>query len=99
MEAAMLDKPALHGRCLMGSVVVEHEMEIEVLFHAPVDALQELDELLCTVAGIAFADDAPTLRVKGRKQCRGAVALVVVGSSSSRGLSSTVGWAGCNPAA
>lgn len=32
MEAAMLGKPTLHGRCLMGSVVVEHEMDIEVLF-------------------------------------------------------------------
>ena len=59
MEAAMLGKPALHGRCLMGSVVVEHEMEIEVLFHAPVDALQELDELVGTMAGMAFAMTSP----------------------------------------
>src|SRR5690349_19706611 len=79
MEAAMLCKAMLHGRGLMGCVVVEHEMDIEVLFHAPVNTLEELDEFLGAVPGMAFADDKPTLRVKGRKQSRGAVALVVVG--------------------
>src|SRR5262245_15661792 len=84
MEAAMLCKPTLHCRCLVGSVVVEHEMDIEVLLHAPVDTLQELDEFLGTVPRMAFADDKPTLRVKGRKQSRGAVAFVVVGHRPAR---------------
>src|SRR5437762_3018704 len=57
MEAWMLGKPRLHLGRLVRPVVVEHEMYVEVLLHAPIDPPQEADELLGTVTRLAFADD------------------------------------------
>src|SRR5215510_14333789 len=79
METAMLEEPALYSGRLVRPVVVEHEVDIEMLLHAPVDALEELDELLCTVPRMALADDQAGLHIERSKQRRGAVALVIVG--------------------
>lgn len=77
LEARMLGELRLR-RASCASVVVEHEMEVEVLLHAPVDRLQEADELFDTVARLAFSNDETTLRVEGCEQHRCALALVVV---------------------
>ena len=69
----------LHLGRLVRPVVVEHEVDVEVLLHAPVDALQEADELLRPMPRLALADDEAALHVERSEQRRGAVALVVVG--------------------
>ena len=78
LEARMLGEPRLHLGRLVRPVVVEHEVDVEVLLHAPVDPLQEADELLGTVARLALADDEAALHVERGEQRRRAVALVVV---------------------
>jgi hypothetical protein len=55
LEARMLGQPRLHLRCLVRPVVVEHQVDVEVLLHAPVDPLQEADELLGAVTRLALA--------------------------------------------
>src|SRR5215475_5317515 len=75
----MLDEPALYRGCLVRPVVVKHEVDIEMLLYASVDALEEPDELFCTVPRMAFADDETRLHIKRSKQRRGAVALVIMG--------------------
>ena len=48
LEAPMLGEPLLHLGRLVRSVVVEHQVDVEVLLQAPVDPLQEADELFRT---------------------------------------------------
>jgi hypothetical protein len=77
---------------LVGPVVVEHEVDIEVPLHAPVDAVEEADELFRTVPGMTLADDKARLHVeRGEQRC-------VLGPSSPRGPSSRAVAAGCDPA-
>jgi hypothetical protein len=61
------------------SVVVEHEMNIEMVLHAPVDLLEELDEFPGAMARLAFADDEAALHIERGKQRGRAVTLVVMG--------------------
>ena len=61
LETRMLGELRLYLGRLVRSVVVEHEMDAEVLLHAPVDPPQEADELLGTVTRLAFADDEAAL--------------------------------------
>src|SRR5215471_11699844 len=79
METAMLEEPALYSGRLVRPVVVEHDMDIEIFLHAPVDAVEDLDELLCTVPRMALADDQAGLHIERSEQRRGAVAPVIVG--------------------
>jgi hypothetical protein len=78
LEAGMRDEPSLHLGRLVRTVVVEDEMHVEVLFHAPVDALQEADELGRAMSRQALADHFAALHVERGEQRRRAVALVVV---------------------
>ena len=41
----MAQQPALDGRGLVGGVVVEDQVDVEVVWHLGVDALEELLEL------------------------------------------------------
>ena len=50
-------QPALHGRCLVGGVVVEDQMQIEMGGGLAIDLLEEGQELVCPMAGQTFADD------------------------------------------
>src|SRR5262245_65280874 len=68
LEAAMPGKPRLHLGRLVRPVVVEHQVDVEVPLHAPLDALQEADKLFRTMPGMALADDEPTLHVERGKQ-------------------------------
>jgi len=56
LEARMPCEPSLHLGRFMRAVVVEHEMDIEVPLHAPIDAFQEADKLFRPVPGMALAD-------------------------------------------
>ena len=66
---------------LVGGVVVDDEMDIELGRHIGLDVAQEGEELLVTMAGFALGDDRAVEYVEGGEQCGCTVALVVVGDA------------------
>ena len=78
-ETWVFFQPGRHLWCLVGGVVVEHQAHFARLWHHPVDAAQEPQELLGAVAGQASADDHAGLYIERREQRRRAMALVIVG--------------------
>jgi hypothetical protein len=71
-------QPAFGGRCLVGGIVVEDQVQVEVGRGRLVDAAQEADELDGAVLEHALADDLAAQDIERGEQSRGAVALVVV---------------------
>ena len=78
MEARMPREPALYRGSLVGGIIVDDEMQVEMRRRALIDGLKEAEELAMAVAGHAFADDGAVEHVECREQVRGAVALVVM---------------------
>ena len=74
----MLLEPAFDRGSLVGGVIVDDEMQVEIRLCPFVDGLEEAQELAMPVAGHAFADNGAVEHVESRKQGRGAVALVVM---------------------
>ena len=85
-EAFVPRQPALHGRGLVGGVVVDDQMQIEIGGSLAVDLFEEVQELLGPMAGQAFADDRASRDIESRKERRGAVALVIMGHGSGPAL-------------
>ena len=81
-EAFVPREPAFHGWCLVGGVIVEDQMQIEMIWGLAVDRFEERQEFACPVAGEAFTDDGARRDIECRKQRCGAVALVVMGHGS-----------------
>lgn len=81
VEARMVLQPASNRRRLVGSVVVEDHVDVEVLRLGRVDGLQELTELEGAMAFLAFPDDLPCPGIQGGKERERPVTLVVVGSA------------------
>src|SRR5207244_10722655 len=79
MESRMTQQPPLDERCLVRSVVVEHEMDFKILGHVAVDGVEELSKLDASVTSMILCDDLSALDVEGGKDRRGALADVVVG--------------------
>jgi len=71
-EAFVSRQPALHGRRLVGGVVVEDQMQIEMCGRLAVDCFQKRQELVCPMTRQAFADDGT-----GRHIQRAAKSVVV----------------------
>ena len=71
-------EPALHGRTLMRTVVVENEMQLDIRGHVLLQLREEFEELRAPVARQTRADHFPIQDIERRKQGRGAVARVVV---------------------
>ena len=65
LEAGMLVEPGLHLLGLVGLIVVDDEMQIEVLGDDAIDLLEETNELLGAVSRQAFADHLAGLHVEG----------------------------------
>src|SRR5436190_23579421 len=72
-------EPALDRRSLVGGVVVDDQMQIEIWQGFLVDALEEPQEFPVPVSRHAFADDRAVKHVQGCEQRGCAMALVVVG--------------------
>ena len=77
-DAGVLEQPVLHGWGLVGGVVVEHEVQVEVFRGGLVDFFEEPEELGRAVAWVV-PGDRPGEDVHGREHDRGAMADVVVG--------------------
>src|SRR5262245_42732796 len=56
VDARMAGEPALHGRRLVGGIVIENQVEIELGRGRLVDPAQETDELDSAVLEHALAD-------------------------------------------
>ena len=80
LEARVTQQPALDQRCLVGAVIIEHHVDVEVGRHFLVDAVQETSELDLAVPTLGLADDPAGDDVEGREQRRGSVPPVVVGA-------------------
>ena len=72
-------KPGVDLGVLVGAVVIDDQVQVELVGELAVERAQELQELLVAVARQALADDAAVERVQRGEQRGGAVALVVVG--------------------
>src|SRR5271154_3230028 len=71
-------EPALYRGGLVGGIIVDDEMQVEIGRCPFVDGVEEAEELAMPVAGHAFADDGAVEHVESREQGGGAVALVVM---------------------
>ena len=78
MPAFVQRKPALDRCVLMGRIIVNDQVHIELLRDILLYVLQELQELLMPVPLLALCDNLATGNVQGGKECRCAMPYVVV---------------------
>jgi len=78
-EAGVLQQPLVDDGGLVGGVVVQDQVQVQVPRHGDVDELEEPEELLVPVAAVGLGDHRPAADVIGGEQAGGAVADVVVG--------------------
>lgn len=78
MEALVSGQPAIYPFMLVGRVVVADRVDVLALGNSLVDQAPELEPLLMAVALLTQAKEFAVERVERSKQCRRAVALVVV---------------------
>src|SRR5580704_2336457 len=81
MEARMAQEPALDGRGLMGAVIIEDQVQLQVAWHRGVDGCKEVAKLDRAVALMELADHGASLGVERGNQVDGAVAQVVRSSA------------------
>src|SRR5580704_98986 len=84
-EVQMIARPLLQPLsdhcCFVGSVIIQHQMDVEISGNGTVYLLQEIQEFHRTVAPVAFAEHAASGDVESCKQAGDAVSLVVMGAS------------------
>ena len=71
-------EPRFDGRGLVGGVIIEHEMDVEIGRHGLLDLAEELAEFDRTVTLVAAADDVAGSNVQSGEQRGRAVTLVVM---------------------
>ena len=71
-------EPRFDGRGLVGGVIIEHEMDVEIGRHGLLDLAEELAEFDRTVTLVAAADDLAGSNVQSGEQRGRAVTLVVM---------------------
>ena len=74
-------QPGLDLRGFMGGIIVHHQMHLRALRYTAVDLFQEIQELLCPVTFVAFANDEARGNIKRCKQRGGSMAHAIVGTS------------------
>ena len=85
LEAGMLQQPVLDRRGLVGGVVVQDQVQVQVLRHGGIDELEEPQELLVPVPPVVLGDHRAAGQVVGGEQAGGAVPDVVVRAALGRG--------------
>jgi len=79
MPAWTCGQPGLDLRMLVGGVVVDDQVNVEIGGHRRFDCAQEAEKLLMTVAWLALRQHLPGQHVQGREQRRRSVPLVIMG--------------------
>ena len=82
--ARVAGEPRFPGRGLVGGVIVEHEMDVEIGRHGLLDLGQELAEFDRAVTLVTAADDVAGSDVQGGEQRGRAVTLVVMVAARSQ---------------
>jgi len=70
----------------MRSVIVNHQVQLQIGGEGSVEPSQELEEFLVAVTGHAVCDDLPGQDMESRKQRGRPVALVIMGQGSTTSL-------------
>ena len=86
VEARVFFQPPFDRRRLVGGVVVDDQVNVQIGQGLAVDPVEETNELLVAVALHAVADDLAIEQVERREQGGRAVALVVVGHGAGPAL-------------
>ena len=81
VEAGALRKPTQHSGRLVGRVVVDHQMDVQLVRHVLVDVVQESQVLLMPMPLLATLQDGPRDHVQRGEEGRGSMAGVVVSPS------------------
>src|SRR5215208_6234374 len=81
VEARVLHQPALNGRSLVSTEVVDDDMNFELLRHLLLDLAKEGSQVLGAVLCVALADHVAGSDVEGGKQVGRSVPDVVVRST------------------
>ena len=68
MKARMACKPRLRGGRFVRTVVVHHQVDVELRRHALIDGSQELQELATAMTPMQFSDDLARGEVQRREQ-------------------------------
>src|SRR5829696_8889784 len=79
VEARVPREPSADLGMLVGGVVINNQVQVQVRRGSAIDLVEEADELLVPMSTHALADHSPIQHVeRGEQVCR-AVALIVVG--------------------
>lgn len=78
MKPRMALEPILDSRVLVCGIIVHDQMKLPIRWCLRIDLLEKPDKLLVPVAWHTIANDLAVEYAQGGKQCRCAVAFVVV---------------------
>ena len=78
MVAGMTGQPATNQGCLVGRIVVQHKMNIQICRDSSIDFVEEFSELDGAMASVTCAQNLARLDVESGKQGSRAVARVIV---------------------
>jgi hypothetical protein len=67
LEPRMFREPSLDLLGLVGRIIIDNQVKIEMFGHGPLDRLQEADELLGPMPRQAFADHLSGLHIQSRE--------------------------------
>ena len=74
MEAGSLRQPGTHLGVLVGAVVVDDQVHVQILGDGLLDLAQEAQEFLVPMPGLALGDHLASGHIQSREQGGGAVA-------------------------
>ena len=75
------DQPLVNRRGLVGRIIVQHQVQVQVGRGHLVDGLEESQELLLPVAAVGLPDYLAGGHIQRGEQTGGAVAHIVVGAT------------------
>jgi len=90
----MLGQPGADIRVLVGGVVVDDEMKVQVSRGGPIDVLEKVDKFFVAVAFAAGAEDRAVQNIQGSEQGGGTVPFVVVGEGATAAFLHRQAWLG-----
>lgn len=78
--ARVTGEPVADGKCLVRSIVIHHQMNIQIIRNRCLDRAQEFQKLAAAMPPVQLSDDLSGGDIEGRKQRRCAMAHIVMRS-------------------